>query len=70
MDCANASGELLPIVQIFEGFGEEIMPKDDYLLLAVPGLSVGLTTDASTNLRKGKPEQAAEGTPCLLLRVA
>jgi hypothetical protein len=22
-----------------------------------------------TNLRKGKPEQAAEGTPCLLLRV-
>ena len=35
MDCAIASGELLPIVQIFEGFGEEIMPKD-----------VGSTTDA------------------------
>jgi hypothetical protein len=63
-------------VQIFEGFGEEIMPKDDHLFLAVPGLSVGSTADARTglsvgstadartNLRKGKPEQAAEGTPC------
>jgi hypothetical protein len=46
MDCANASGDLLPIVQIFEGFGEDIMPKDDYLFLEVPGLPVGSTTDA------------------------
>jgi hypothetical protein len=46
MDSANACGELLPIVQIFEGFGEDIMPKDDYLFLEVPGLSVGSTTDA------------------------
>jgi hypothetical protein len=43
---ANADGELLPIVQIFEGFGEDIMPKDDYLFLEVPGLLVGSTTNA------------------------
>jgi hypothetical protein len=46
MDSANAIGEVLPIVQIFEGFSEDIMPKDDCLLLEVPVLSVGSTTDA------------------------
>jgi hypothetical protein len=38
----------------------------------IPYYHVRVSEDVTikqTNLRKGKPEQAAEGTPCLLLRV-
>ncbi|KAG7368491.1 hypothetical protein IV203_031234 [Nitzschia inconspicua] len=45
LDCGTASGVLLPIVQLFEGFDEAVMPKDDFLFLEVPGLSVNSTHD-------------------------